>query len=1142
MDEVLANYNNLPGQFLGERRKNLNHFLSQSKSVLDSEDKIKTFVDSLSPKGPVEEVFYVDVLIYFRRNAELLDVLKNGTQAQIGKLLNYWKFFEETFEDVDPQTLTDEIFPHLSYSNRTKVINRLVKNVRDEDHVDKYFHAIQEKYGMKSAAGLLPGCTLNVITETVANQKVKLSNRQLISIVKKFEQFLEFYFDVHDKRLGTYDQTIRFVADKHPARFWRLFDKHKLSVKVGKRVTPRLIKERDDFLTKPKNYIARSSFSNRSIYNAMERNDQKIIRFLISYDENDLRFYKEQNSSFQLARFLKCMPKSHRYVFAKAYLKERYGMDLEEHPDCFSKLMLIMAPQDVRDKILDEKIKSDELLYYMYNPEKCVRLLKERITYTSDISKRITFTDQLVHTCAFHKDEQELLKVLGYVLFRHKNDTIVLSNIMTGIENWPDLEKLGPEWWKNIHDIVKLLEVGNLMYSYRKIPLMEKYLKHLIHFKQPTDEYMKEMLSALKELGYDYNIFSSETKYAQMCFEKFVEILPTVFEAEELHDKYNQLLRRFMIHNLMNKEKLNMEPFQVVMERLSDKFETRIEFKTDILPYMIYYYEKDGKFSALYWKHYDTCCNNELNKWYAKKKPQQIMDHLECLMKYPYDSAHNTISMVFSELRRRSTAEVSKRLKSLCLDFVKEKQYSCGTKCVVALSVMKAEDEYLELVRELYPAESVSRARNIAPDENIFFDTLIGRMRALPTPSKVLPVAAKFCNSNCSKSLLPVLYTIAAHEREHDLPHALTNLSKSTRMVSLQTVSFTRMFLPKKHFVHLLNKVTPQQMRLRQTVIKNTLGYFTENPSEKLWPLVENNLKHINVENCNLLKYFVEVRKNVPQQFVSKYILTLHTVISASHVKDVEKFKSTLLSDMPKRAFVELPIEFLTREIRNAFVKDKSYAFALKCVFENAGRRRFELFDFTMGVVEEYVNTKWRPMVIGPVRLTLDGIVQSFCRYCVTYRVDELIEPFTKKWSSMFAAEEMFNATISLNLTEMYLECNRDIPAFVVKTNEHLGKLVRHYDASVIKTYGRALKNFLTIKLQSFDDDDLEKYIDAFVAVNNETYTYLATLELLEGKLNLPGREPKALGKLKACNVDIVQVYLRCLLVKDKDDECQLFV
>uniref|UniRef100_A0A1Y1N0Y8 Uncharacterized protein n=1 Tax=Photinus pyralis TaxID=7054 RepID=A0A1Y1N0Y8_PHOPY len=136
--EFITNFHNLNGVTIGERRKNL--FLLLKAYKKDGGDL--NFAH-LQPRTFLEEKFRVDVLIYFKRVEELIEVLKNEKTFLLGRIFKE-RWFLEALCKVSAKDLITDVFPNVSFRVKVKIVNKLALRLNDANRATDYFEAIKD--------------------------------------------------------------------------------------------------------------------------------------------------------------------------------------------------------------------------------------------------------------------------------------------------------------------------------------------------------------------------------------------------------------------------------------------------------------------------------------------------------------------------------------------------------------------------------------------------------------------------------------------------------------------------------------------------------------------------------------------------------------------------------------------------------------------------------------------------------------------------------------------------------------------------------------------------------------------------------------------------------------------------------------
>lgn len=141
--DFVKQFHTLQGDTIDDRKKNFNK-LMQDPIFSKNKQQIHDALSTLKPRTYLENLFLVDALIHFRFIPRLLDILKDGNEVFISKILKQSWFWQEAFSDMEANHLVNDFLPNLSFSIRIKVLKRLGL-VLNENKMDDIFICIYKR-------------------------------------------------------------------------------------------------------------------------------------------------------------------------------------------------------------------------------------------------------------------------------------------------------------------------------------------------------------------------------------------------------------------------------------------------------------------------------------------------------------------------------------------------------------------------------------------------------------------------------------------------------------------------------------------------------------------------------------------------------------------------------------------------------------------------------------------------------------------------------------------------------------------------------------------------------------------------------------------------------------------------------------
>lgn len=271
---------------------------------------------------------------------------------------------------------------------------------------------------MYFATRVITSCSSEKIRNTLKAHDIKLSTNDLKLLFKKDFSLIESYFE--EKKSKKYDEICterfyKYLAENNPEYFWKVLKLYKPYVKLGRRVTKKVLKhiEEQEIINDPKTYIC--YFKN-----------ERVVRIL-NYEGQLPEFYKnlypEELPNVQdeciLKTILKYYPRQKRYDLFKITFEQAYNENILHNYKCIDKdLLELFENKEFRTKWAHLKFAETGNIEYLgyYNAQEAIPLIKERINLTSQLTVRNKLLASLLKCCAVNNDIIALEKVRKNVL------------------------------------------------------------------------------------------------------------------------------------------------------------------------------------------------------------------------------------------------------------------------------------------------------------------------------------------------------------------------------------------------------------------------------------------------------------------------------------------------------------------------------------------------------------------------------------------------------------------------------------------------------------------------------------------------------------------------------------------------------
>ncbi|KAG5899846.1 hypothetical protein JTB14_012317 [Gonioctena quinquepunctata] len=559
--DFVSQFHNLEGSRIGERKKNFFKLLRDPK--WSNEQQLGNVLQNLQPKTYLENLFWVDALIHFKRTPELLEILKQGNEVFISKILKAGWFFEGAFKDMDAEVLVNEFLPCTSFAVRMKLLKRICRYWNGE-RIDALFDSLEKRYGIFVSSTIFHTCSAPKIKEVLRENDIKLRSNQVKHLFDRDAELFTIYLD-HINLLNTtatgtkaYGEAkvLNHIALRNPKLLLELEKSKKINFRrvMGRRTSKKIVKlVEEDILKDPKRYT--SILNNVMIVRQLGSKFEIIYRQLFPQKISGISMNNLCNELLVLC------PKSRRWdLFAKTYSKVFPTKNIEHlflnMDDSFLKLNPTkrIVSRWSEKNYYAELSNFDDFLKY-FKTSKAIPILKKKINFTSDLCKRASLVILLLENCAQHKDLDALEGVLNYVYSRHRNDDrLFRCQFYDKLNQLFNLDDLNENHWKHIHDLISF-DVIKATYSFLTEPLLHKYLEYLLN-REDSEESLREYMKDCCEFNVLFNVGIGKPLVERRIMLKMCELFPDLMEGEtERFQKGVQLL----IENLANFSIANVE-------------------------------------------------------------------------------------------------------------------------------------------------------------------------------------------------------------------------------------------------------------------------------------------------------------------------------------------------------------------------------------------------------------------------------------------------------------------------------------------------------------------------------------------------------------------------------------------------------
>ncbi|XP_022913490.2 uncharacterized protein [Onthophagus taurus] len=1058
---LISDFHQLSGDTAVEKHKNFRNFLKIAQESLNNQNQDEFFM-GLQPKDNFQEIFRIDLLSNFKRNEELLEVLKSGNREHIGRLLKNFSFFSEIFLKIDATTLINDVLPNTSYIIRAKVVNRISKTIKNEELIEEYFFAIKDKYGIRLALVLLPGCSIELIKQIIDKYNPDLSPRHLFEIYKKDKNFLEHYFDFLKKHDETqinwkYPKILKYIMKKDVDFFWKLQNKYKFDFQSGKRTTEKLILSNKSYLKDGNKCL--NSFHNNTLYKTIIKHD-KLDDFVLSfYPEAPLEFLEVITCQYSLIySILNFLSAEKKFEIIKNLFEKKYSKNILDYEASMTHDFLKIVPINFRIVIAKKLGATSDDYIYLLHPNESIPLIKQLLQNSSSCEERNKLIIELVKVLELSDDENIRLELMQFVYERYRNDTISITSFVTRICDANFVKELNEEELKAVYKLFGYIKSDSSTIWYRR-KIFTIILTHLVKNKGNYDDYLLEYLKLSASEDFYFDLFENDFKTIEVL-EKSIILLDKLKGNKKFHLKVaQQVLRHLFQHNLHNKAKI---PFQKYEHLLNEVFNNVKNNFYDIALCVAYHIKnfRNNNLEKLFWREYNDKVSYMIT-WFLKRDVKQVEDNIEVVLSQQPNKINKHFLRGFKKY-------LTPTLKEKMLIYIKSNlsydDFKSTNYLVRILSQIDSK-EFLEITAPFMPNKLIDEIANKKEvQENIIYS-----LSDLDLDNK-FELIKKVCVGDYLKFGLTPLYKTTYNTKQNDIFYFLNDLKDSPISLKKHPLFLARHLLPIKDAWNFIDYVE-KNPSIKNVIFMKSIHLFIETPTQNNWGKVKQYFNTINENDSLILDFMIKMIKKIPSQFTKDYVQSVYGALKKSKRKGIEKkvveFAKNIKIDESYR-FLEEIIEIVLNDL---LLKSQEWHTLWGLISNINPKKSNQLLCFTL----EHIKTILQPPICGysKHREPLTTLVSTFCIHILTKieeitdedkdRREELIKTLIFQWN-FFPKYCLIESEMILKLTEAYFESNFDLEKFATPLDKLLHFYVDEYGLGVIQKLAGSVEYLFSIR------------------------------------------------------------------------------
>ncbi|XP_063915450.1 uncharacterized protein LOC135131569 [Zophobas morio] len=928
VDHFLDGFHRLEGDTIAHRHRNFFKLLHQLAPALkDNVGALDAIAANLNPRTHLESLFRVDFLIYFRRRRELWELLKEGNDVFVSKVVKQTWFFKDGFEDVSGEQLVNEILPCLSFSVRMKVLRKMSRYAGCEKF-GEVFDAVVRRYGIYLAAQFITGCGPDKIKQVIVDYPVQLKSKQLRIMYEKDPGLVDFYFSCSKNSLNDccYYSLVKFIGGTDHDLFKYLKDKYNLWPKLGRRATKKYVAvKRDEILKDP------YAFEHIDMKAAL----RKIGTDCVQIFTNALPL--QINNCFNIDWLFRSFDKKYHYSLFVQTFQAHYNIEFADYPSLIDEDLLKVIPDDAeRAALARVKVDAGHHKYLKYLPtEQSVPRIKEKIDSASRITEKSKLTKSLLETCEINKNMDALLEIIKYFSLNYVHEDISFRlKFIRNIRKVVGFQNLTEEMWNMLSVLLHTQPMLLLDFEYfdtrtsahLKFSYMESVFKKNQSIDKLFEQYFNRNFAYPEYKEYDKN-------FAKYFLEFSIKRLGDTLRLESLNAYYNLILEIDKWNEDFKDDQLTFYDFPLLLDAFNYIIKNR---KTVFFPRVrtlfrskIFTNEENphrNEYMQIYWERFKHFGNLSDFCWFLKHDLATATTWFSTIFDILTRRCTNSSCFrIWSEIKKFSHLKLDEKSLQMCL--IKLHDDNCTEmkpKLVPALSVLMKPDDFAALGDAYKPADRKLDMHDGKQLRLYNLQCAIAKCFGNTRTYRVVPSLLGYCAGDYFKYALKSLNSLLYRTPENELPQYLNYLSDKAVSVRKHAVYMTcELSTPAnvETMLRVLNKHETVES-LQKYMFVATIQYFVKNPTESLFELVKLNMLFISKADEESLKSITKLVGKIPQKYQARYVVYAWERLENT-VEVCEKLsllKDKILKRVSLEIAGELPLEFCIRVIQQHFM------------------------------------------------------------------------------------------------------------------------------------------------------------------------------------------------------------------------------
>lgn len=1110
-EEFFANFHSIKGTTISERHKNLHLLINQIERDAQT-GTIDINFATLQPRTTLEETFKVDILLRFRRIPDLVDILKSENSILISKVLKADWFYEELFNYITEDELIQNIFPHLSFNTKLKILNKISLLSRTTQQVDLLFNMVYEKYHFYVASKLLPSCSIDLMKRYLKEIRFEVTPKQLLKIAKAHPKELEEIFDIleqHNPKLSVsckYKIVFVYLLQTDINLFLKLYEKYQPHLEAGWRVTDRLISTKKSIFLENQKQLYKILHKKQVLKSIKSDFEHFFINFLpksMNQFHSNLYLYVTLLDKLQDSMKFKMLSK----CFNKKY--ESDLLDEENIRAGILELMLTTEREDWMKVTPKPKYITIDSWICLMKTDESIPVFKKKISLTADIGDRSQLIGCMVESCRINQDTRALTEVCRYVFTKHRYDhSSVLLSFLNNLKNCFKIKFFDEEQWKYIMRIVQGISNRTDVMAHSYYTWYEQYLIFLCTNNLPMEDTVKELVKksmfspksisinnpkAYKTFLLNFglaigNIDVEADVYTNICMSHIDCVVlwnrkhPTDLIAYETHNHAFNGFKKVIETSEWNRYHISTIIYNLLRTNLTD--------------------EQRADWLNLFFSSKQSFFDFDMVNYLITQKPHLLLNVLDkavsCIIGMWYTLIQDSF---WRNCRNYSHLDIPQRIVAFCLEVIKSDDDDAKKKNATnALSILMRPESFLELIEDYYP--SVTKIDISTQDPNFYKmqQSITASLKNVIPPSLILDSILKFRKGDYLKFIQRSLHSVSHSASEKNLVPFLDSFKDTAVSIRKHAIYLTFKVLDKKEINSTLKTFMDSETNpsVRKLLFKGVFNYFSKNPNDYLWSLVKENLKAVDVEDSEVFEELVNVSK-VPFSYINNYMVFSWQIVDDLPMSNnkTQEAKLALLNAITFRVVPVLDINFCLKIIEKFLFKSSELddfqqeMYSFTCNFllcSNAQEEHVNfIFDlFKKFIIESEQNSEEKTKKYSVVHKFITGLCQCLLENWALEN-GKVLKTFINLWNGFMKPHQSFHEYLKLRFTEILI--NYKVNKLTLK---HLGENLANCIDNIFEIYGVLVSKLcheeLVLLFPYFltgDDKDEDFELNSLILIEN---------------------------------------------------------